>query len=132
MRKSWNHLDKYRLDARQGREYASRPGDRFGGFIIYTPQPDSIELVIIATDGDYKAAGLTKEFAWEHVSVSTKTRCPTWEEMSFVKNLFWEPDECVMQLHVPKSDHKNLHPFCLHLWKPLLAEIPRPPTGAVA
>lgn len=126
MKKIWNHLDKFRF---QQPNYESRPGDRFGCFII------PYKLVIlrtIATDGDYLAAGLTKDYAWEHVSVSLPDRCPTWEEMDFIKDQFWNPDECVMQLHVPKKDHKNLFPYCLHLWKPLLSEIPRPPSGAVA
>ncbi len=64
---------------------------------------------------------------WEHVSISLEKRCPTWEEMCFVKDLFWAPDECVMQLHPPKEDWVNNHPYCLHLWKPIQAEIPRPP-----
>lgn len=55
---------------------------------------------------------------WDHVSVSTSTRCPTWEEMCEVKELFFRNDECAMQLHPPKADWINCHPFCLHLWKP--------------
>lgn len=55
---------------------------------------------------------------WDHVSVSLATRCPTWEEMSFIKDLCFEDHECVMQLHPPKSEHVNYHPFCLHLWRP--------------
>lgn len=127
MRRVWNHLDKYRY---QHPGYESQPGDRFGCFMI--PYKPGIILRVLATDGDYRAAGLPQEYAWEHVSVSLPDRCPIWEEMDRVKELFWQEDECVMQLHVPKKDHKNLFPYCLHLWKPLLSEIPRPPLGAVA
>lgn len=63
---------------------------------------------------------------WEHVSVSVRDRCPTWEEMEEVKRRFWQPYDTVMQLHVPPAEHKNCHPFCLHLWRPLKAQIPRP------
>ena len=55
---------------------------------------------------------------WDHVSVSRKTRCPTWDEMCWVKDQFFRPDECVMQLHPPKAENVNCHPFCLHLWRP--------------
>jgi hypothetical protein len=65
---------------------------------------------------------------WDHLSVSTPTRCPTWEEMEFLKRLFFERDECAMQLHVPPRDHVDNHPFCLHIWRPLDVEIPRPPS----
>jgi len=65
---------------------------------------------------------------WEHVSVSRANRCPTWEEMAHIKNLFWEEEDAVMQLHPPKSKYVNTHPFCLHLWRPKEADIPLPPT----
>lgn len=55
---------------------------------------------------------------WEHVSVSCEDRCPTWDEMCAVKNIFWEDHECVVQFHPPKSDYINCHPFVLHLWRP--------------
>lgn len=66
------------------------------------------------------------EQKWEHVSVSLMYRCPTWEEMCFAKDLFWDAGEMVMQLHPPKSEYVNNHPFCLHLWKPVGIELPAP------
>jgi hypothetical protein len=68
---------------------------------------------------------------WEHVSVSLPNRVPDWEEMSYIKDLFWDETECVMQLHPPKKDYVNYHPYCLHLWRPISAEIPRPPSSMV-
>ena len=68
---------------------------------------------------------------WDHVSVSTRHRCPSWDEMEYVKRLFFEDDETVMQLHVPPSAHVNYHPYCLHLWRPLVGKIPRPPAELV-
>lgn len=65
---------------------------------------------------------------WDHLSVSAAHRCPTWDEMEFVKRLFFERDECAMQLHVPPRDHVNNHEFCLHIWRPLDVDIPRPPS----
>jgi hypothetical protein len=54
---------------------------------------------------------------WEHVSVSLAERCPTWFEMCFVKDLFWGPDDLVVQFHPPKADYVDVHPYCLHLWR---------------
>lgn len=54
-------------------------------------------------------------------------RCPNWEEMCFVKSMFWDDDTAVMQLHPPKEDWVNNHAYCLHLWKPDAQEIPLPP-----
>ena len=75
-------------------------------------------LNIIASDG----AG------WEHVSVSRKDRCPTWEEMNFVKELFWSENDCVVQFHPPESEYVNQHPNCLHLWKSTEYEFVLPPS----
>ncbi len=69
---------------------------------------------------------------WEHVSVSiTSTqrkveRCPTWEEMCYVKNLFWHEDETVIQIHPAKSEYVNNHEYCLHLWRPTNGAVPVP------
>jgi hypothetical protein len=80
-----------------------------------------VELRVIASDGG----------GWDHVSVSLPDRCPTWNEMRFIKDIFWGPEEAVMQLHPPQSEYVNCHPFCLHMWKPQNADIPAPPTWMV-
>lgn len=79
------------------------------------------KLRVIASDGD----------GWDHVSVSHRNRCPTWDEMERVKRLFFRDHETVMQLHVPPVEHVNEHPYCLHLWRPQAVEIPRPPAAMV-
>lgn len=76
---------------------------------------------MIASEADIPEAK-----GWEHVSVSLANRCPTWDEMCFVKDLFWSPAEAVMQLHPPQSEYVNNHPYCLHLWRH--ATIPLPPS----
>ncbi len=76
---------------------------------------------------------------WEHVSVSVRankmtsdaTRCPTWEEMCTIKDLFWDYEDCVVQYHPPKSEYVNMHPYVLHLWRPTNQNIPSPPTKLV-
>lgn len=71
---------------------------------------------------------------WEHVSVTIgpthkpATRNPTWDEMCWVKNIFWNDDECVIEYHPAKSEYVSCHPFCLHLWKPTSIELPIPPS----
>ena len=74
----------------------------------------------------------TERDSWEHVSVSVigKEFCPTWEEMCFVKDLFWNEEEVVIQFHPAKSDYVNTHGFTLHLWKPSY-DIPTPPASTV-
>ena len=71
-------------------------------------------------------------FSWgcgfEHLSVSTPVRCPTWDEMCKMKEIFWNDDEICMQLHPKKEDYVNNMQYCLHIWKPINQEIPTPPS----
>lgn len=99
---------------------ASDPGNDFGAFFI--PGPCGRNLQVIASSGD-KESGVH----WEHVSVSAKKNTPAWKEMDFIKRLFWDDEETVMQLHVPRSRWINNHETCLHLWRPTDQTIPLPP-----
>lgn len=69
---------------------------------------------------------------WDHVSVSLRHRCPTWNEMTAVKNLFFDPDELVIQFHPPKKDYVNFYKNVLHLWRPWDQVITLPPTWMLA
>lgn len=65
--------------------------------------------------------------SWEHVSVSCKYGVPTWVEMCWVKDQFWNDDEWVIQFHPAHNHYVNIHENVLHLWKPIGVEIPYPP-----
>lgn len=66
---------------------------------------------------------------WEHVSVSrSDIKMPTWKDMCYVKNKFWDKEDCVVQYHPPESEYINNHDFCLHLWRPIGQEYPMPPS----
>ena len=71
---------------------------------------------------------------WEHVSVTLKdsTATPSWENMCYIKNLFWDAEDVVIQYHPKQSEYINLHPGCLHLWRPIDQEIPRPDPSLVS
>jgi hypothetical protein len=75
-------------------------------------------LTVVASNG----AG------WDHISVSTPTRTPTWEEMCAIKDICFNDDECVVQYHPPKSQYVNNHPYCLHIWKQQGVAMPLPPS----
>ena len=64
---------------------------------------------------------------WDHVSVSLWHRCPTWEEMNWIKDRFFEPEECVVQFHPPKSKYINKAKYALHMWRPWASQIELPP-----
>ena len=128
MRKSFSHLEQWRKQE----PFPSNEGDPYG--IFYIPSNDKRErernhtyFVVIACDGVLGG--------WDHVSVHARfikdsklqMRCPTWDEMCYLKDLFFEDEECVMQLHPSKSNYVNNHPYVLHLWRPLTETIPTPP-----
>lgn len=62
---------------------------------------------------------------WEHVSVSPKHKynIPTWNDMCVLKDIFFDDEEEVYQIHPKKSEYVNLSENCLHLWKPIGHEL---------
>lgn len=69
----------------------------------------------------------SNKMGWEHVSASLPDRCPTWEEVCIIKDIFWDKDDVVLQYHPAESDYVNNHRNTLHLWRPTNAEVPTPP-----
>lgn len=104
---------------------ASTPADGNNGVFIVPMRRRGVgdaapvrTLQVIASDGD----------GWEHVSVSVQyqQRCATWDEMKFVRDLCWSPDVTVVQFHPPAGEYVNVHEYCLHLWRQVGTELPRP------
>ena len=85
-----------------------------GAFVFHR---QGAELRIIASAGG----------GWDHVSVSCPDRVPHWEEMEYIKRLFFKDSEVAMQLHVTPDNHINVNPNVLHLWRPHKYKIPLPP-----
>ena len=99
---------------------ATTAADGNNGLFRVDKGPSHRALEIIASDG----------MGWEHVSVKArsgqKVRIPDWHEMCYVKNLFWDEEDAVMQLHPRKSQYVNTHPSVLHLWRPIWPYRPIP------
>lgn len=101
----WTFLNQHRI--RNGL-MRSNDSDGFNGAFILPV--NGLNLQVVCSDG----------LGWQHVSVSIQeapTCTPSWETMCKVKDLFWEPEDAVIQIHPPKSQYVNLHLGCLHLWK---------------
>ena len=79
-------------------------------------------LTVIASD----------KMGWDHVSVSIKHRVPTWEEMEYIKRMFWEKETTVLQFHPPVSKYINKCENCLHLWRNQSFSVQLPPSIMVA
>lgn len=115
--KNLNELARYRV-----RHPTMGWGDKDGGcFRVRSPLETSQDLIIIASIGE----------GWDHVSVSMKKRIPTWIEMDFIRGIFFNDDEVVIQLHPARSRHINIMENCLHLWRPQNETIPLPPEEMV-
>ncbi len=86
-------------------------------------------------EGLYVTAIASSDDGWEHVSVSgrlnKKDFTPNWTIMCLVKDLFWGPEDTVVQFHPQKSKYVNVHPHCLHLWRKIGENDPLPPTWMI-
>lgn len=106
--------EKFRITSGAGLYNSTAADGNNGAFFI---KCKGVKLRVIASDGE----------GWEHVSVSAAARVPTWEEMCCIKDIFWGPEDTVVQYHPPRSDYINCHPYTLHLWRPVGVDFPRPP-----
>lgn len=100
---------------------AVRLSEKGGVYGQWTYRHEGLLLRIQASEG----AG------WEHVSVSLPNRCPSWEEMCAVKDLFWDGEDAVIQFHPPRSNYVSYSKYCLHLWRCKYQEQPLPHYGLV-
>lgn len=103
---------------------------RNGAFLLPSPEPGWVLFIIVSDGNDPDVPGAD---GWEHVSVRASradlgsSRTPNWREMCFVKDIFWESEDVVMQLHPRRSQYVNCHPHVLHLWRSRTQQIPEPP-----
>lgn len=128
------HINKHRRRI-PGSKYDTT--DAFGMYGMFSI-PISAEGCIVAeclvSAGDTPEA-LAMGADWEHVSVKIvdvvnglrKIRIPTWDEMCKVKELFWNEEETVIQIHPAKSEYVNTHACVLHLWRPRDGKLRLPP-----
>ena len=118
--KDLNTLNKYRLRDQELKLYGCNGDSGNGCFKVYV---SGRSFYVIASNGG----------GWEHVSVHTanQKRCPTWDEMCAIKDMFFEPEEECVQFHPKKSEYVNVHGYCLHLWRCTSQEMPRPATAMV-
>jgi hypothetical protein len=109
-------VERYRL---RGGELASDTSDGNNGAFVFPPQltPFSCTLFVVATDVG----------GWDHVSVHAKGRCPSWKEMQWVRELFFQDDEWAVQYSPAKSEHINKHEYTLHWFRPQQEKLPLPP-----
>jgi hypothetical protein len=94
-------------------------------------QPSRLELArgaVALRDAWRLNVQISDQLGWEHLSCSTPTRCPTWDEMAFVAGLFWDKEDTLIQYRPPLSDYINVHQFCLHWFRPIGIDIPIPPS----
>ena len=103
-------LNKYRIE----HPICGWGDDKDGAFQIPNFQGS---LRVIASTG----------LGWDHVSVSLELRCPTWDEMKKIKEMFFLDEEEAYQIFAAKKDYVNCHPYCLHWWRPQNGETLKPP-----
>lgn len=115
--------EKYRIERTVNLNFGSSRADGNNGVFMW--RDGDLMLRTIASDGS----------GWEHVSVSVHRKyrgkvtslMPSWSQMCEVKDLFWDPEDVVIQIHPKHSEYVNNVSYVLHLWRPIGQIIPTPP-----
>ena len=100
--------------------------DGANGALVIPSCESHRKLLILVSNG----------MGWEHLSVhavgkNKESRLPNYQEMCYLKNLFWEDEDVVVQFHPKKSEYVNQHPHTLHLWRSIDKEFPTPQMSQV-
>lgn len=53
---------------------------------------------------------------WVHLSVARPDRLPSYHELVAVKETFIGAERKAISVFAPRSEHVNIHEYCLHLW----------------
>lgn len=69
---------------------------------------------------------------WDHLSVACSSGLPSWRQLEAARCLVTDPDEWMMQLHVPPVHAELGTDTALHLWRPHAENIPLPPPSYLA
>src|SRR5258708_37877369 len=108
---------------------STRAAGNNGAFDLPSPEPGWRLLLVCSDSSEPESAAWER---WEHVSVHAQNgrrqRTPTWKEMAHVKDLCWDEEDIVIQIHPKRSEYVNQHPHTLHLWRPVARAIPTPPS----
>lgn len=112
--KDLNYLNEFRIDL-------------FGDGMLGDEYNGAFKIII---KGEKYKVVASNGRGWEHVSISPANshKIPSWNVMCILKDMFFNEEEVVMQLHPKKSEYINNMNTCLHLWKPIAETIPTPPS----
>lgn len=53
---------------------------------------------------------------WLHVSFACNNKMPDYSDISFIKQQFFGDDLKAIMVFPKRTEHINLHQYCLHLW----------------
>lgn len=114
--KNLNELDKYRVKHPFWPQTATS-----GAFKVFVKQRSFVVLAGIENTGD--------DGMMEHISVTptNQKRCPTWDEMAAIKDMFFDSEEEAIQYFPKRSRYINIHEYCLHIWRPVNGQTLRKP-----
>jgi len=97
------------------------------GFDPSNSQGNHGGVAMFKIKGVFLAAIWSCDLGWDHVSVSCRKRTPKYQEMKFMKRLFFRPDEWAVEYHPADENYISTNDNVLHIWRPHGVELPQPP-----
>ncbi|WP_319759544.1 hypothetical protein [Maridesulfovibrio sp.] len=81
---------------------------------------DNLTSLAVFASVDMMFDNAGKSCEWIHLSVSRQAKLPSWDDLKDVKGTFLGDHREAVQVLPKAEDYINLHPFCLHLWAPVV------------
>lgn len=104
--------------------------------IVKDPRLRNVEMAMDGFQADIHIGGwdgsliVSHGGGWNHASVCAyaKRIIPSWSDMCALKEMIWNDDETVIQIHPPKDQYVNNVSNCLHLWECYYKPMVLPPS----
>jgi hypothetical protein len=80
----------------------------------YLNAAEGLSAILAVEHHPHPETGATD--TWLHLSIARRDRMPTWTELTEARDLFLGPGTEAYQKLPKRSEHVNIHPYCLHLW----------------
>lgn len=113
------HIDILAVRRKLGRNWwgVPRPHGSDGWSLLHSNGIQSIVITCASRDG----------IEWIHASMTGINDTPSYAKMCELHRAVWGDRGYSYEIHPPRSQHVNIHPYALHLWgradgRPVLPE----------
>lgn len=112
---------------KEGKLASTKENGNNGLFKIHLPTKNCNAFCLVSDNGGWEQVSVRVEDLNKQLKGGSRIRIPNSEELKFLKNVFWDRDETVIQYHFADSKETGSE-YALHLFRHKTRCFPEPPS----